>query len=140
MQPDPAGYKQDINLYTYCVNDPVNILDPDGMESDEFDYSSVPIDGKAGIFGPGLEYLAQPPGAVTADAMNHAVAACGDEIGAAAGRAILKGAMATDLYLASVGHARNAVGKLAEHVVDRMELRKGWEIIARNVTVYARGI
>ncbi|MBN9396965.1 MAG: RHS repeat-associated core domain-containing protein [Candidatus Melainabacteria bacterium] len=35
LQPDPAGYQQDMNLYTYCVNDPVNLSDPNGGQAVE---------------------------------------------------------------------------------------------------------
>jgi RHS repeat-associated protein len=52
LQPDPIGYTEDLHLYTYVMNDPMNKTDPEGLEPD---YS---IDGDFGIFGPGLGNLA----------------------------------------------------------------------------------
>jgi RHS repeat-associated protein len=31
LQTDPVGYQQDLNLYNYCVNNPMNLTDPDGL-------------------------------------------------------------------------------------------------------------
>src|SRR5262249_16117954 len=33
LSPDPVGPKDDLNLYQFVLGDPVNLIDPDGLES-----------------------------------------------------------------------------------------------------------
>jgi RHS repeat-associated protein len=40
LQPDPIGYMDSINLYTYCENNPVNTIDPSG-QCGSYSFSSV---------------------------------------------------------------------------------------------------
>ena len=49
LAPDPIGFAGgDINLYRYCNNDPVNMVDPSGLDGVDTDQAPIVVDGGGG--------------------------------------------------------------------------------------------
>lgn len=49
LQADPAGYEVGYNLYPYAKNDPINLLDSDGMKPEPFQVKSAYADARLGL-------------------------------------------------------------------------------------------